>query len=167
LLARVPFNGGSWRATYYGGTGTDLVNSIAAFLEGAFVFGTTTSTNLPVKNIGSGSFIDLTFNGGDTPPLDIFFATFDNTLQTHLYGTYIGGLHNDYLGRTGDPRGSNNLFSNSGNLWLGNTVHSGNPTAITPGVISAGSFDPDKTAVDSDNTDVHLIFRLGGVGTTV
>ena len=84
-------------------------------------------------------------------------------LDDFLFGTYIGGASNDYLGDTGDPRGANHLFANSGNLWLGTTTHSGNGSAISPPSVGGGGFDPDKTPPDTAANDVHLIFRLGGV----
>ena len=124
--------------------------------------------SLPTSNVGIGTFFDATHNGGGTPlPLDMFFATFSNQLDDFLFGTYIGGAENDYLGDTGDPRGANHLFANSGNLWLGTTTHSGNGSAISPTSVGLTGFDPDKTPPDSNTSDVHLIFRLGGVGTTV
>jgi hypothetical protein len=173
LIGRAAITGSAWRASYYGGNGVDLINCVSAFLDGVFLYGSTTSDDdsLPTTNIGNGSFIDQTHNGGDTPPLDIFFATFDGVLQELLFGTYIGGARNDYLGDTGDPRGANHMFSNSSNLWLGTTVHSGNESTISPGVIGGfeggPSFDPDKQSPDSESNDVHLIFRLGGVATQI
>jgi hypothetical protein len=172
LVGRIPLAGNAWRGTYYGGTGDDLVNSVAAFLDGVFLFGSTTSTDdsLPTSNIGAGTFIDATHNEGDTPPFDIFFATFNGALDNFLFGTYIGGPRNDYLGETGTPRGANHIFSNSSNLWVGTTIHSGNPpSSINPDVIGGfegGSpFDATKDNPDDADTDVHLIFRLGGVST--
>ena len=53
------------------------------------------------------------------------------------------------------------------NLWLGTTTHSGNGSAISPPSVGGGGFDPDKTPPDTAANDVHLIFRLGGVGTTI
>ena len=167
--------GGTWHATFYGGTGIDLVNCLSAFLDGVFLYGSTTSPgmSLPTQDIGVGGFFNDTFQGGDTPPIDIFFATFEGALQQQIFGTYIGGPRNDYLGQTGDPRGSNHMFSNNSNLWLGTTIHSGDgnatnnatlPTNVLPEIISAGSFDPDKSSIDGIGTDVHVIFRLGGAG---
>ena len=69
LLGRVPLSGGAWRATYYGGTGDEVINCLAPFLEGVFVFGTTASDDdsLPTSNVGIGTFFDATHNGGGTP----------------------------------------------------------------------------------------------------
>ena len=81
LLGRVPLGGGAWRATYFGGTGDEVINCLAPFLEGVFIFGTTASDDdsLPTSNVGIGTYFDATHNGGGTPlPLDMFFATFNN-----------------------------------------------------------------------------------------
>ena len=79
-------------------------------------------------NIGNGTFIDAHHQrrqGLRHPASTCSSPPSTTTLELLLFGTYIGGAHNDYLGDTGDPRGSNHLFSNSSNLWLGTTtVHS-------------------------------------------
>ena len=113
-------------------------------------------------NLGSGPFFDATENGG----IDIFFAAFGGELDRLVFSTFIGGAHNDYLGDTGDPRGSNHLFATSEFLWLGNTVHSGTGT-LAPAVVSGGSFDPDKSTADAAGNDVHLILKLGGTSSQV
>lgn len=157
---------GGWHATYLGGTGDDIVNALSSFLEGIFIYGTTaSSTGFPTVNIGGGTFFDSTHNGG----LDIYFATLTGDLQSQVYGTFIGGDRNDYLGDTGDPIGSNHIFSDLTALWLGTTIHSGHPddSPVTPAIISVGSFDPDKTNDDSSSADVHVVFKLGDVTTQI
>ncbi|MBK7233724.1 MAG: hypothetical protein IPH93_16060 [Saprospiraceae bacterium] len=44
---------------------------------------------------------------------DMFFAGFTQNLDTFIYGTYIGGNQNDYLGDIGDP-GCQSLIC----LWI-------------------------------------------------
>ena len=84
IVARVPYSGctgagapgacanlGTWRATYLGGTATDLGNALESYLEGVFLFGSTTSAGtageplpspapagFPTINIGSGAYFD-------------------------------------------------------------------------------------------------------------
>ena len=141
LLGRVPLVGGAWRATYYGGTGDEVINCLAPFLEGVFIFGTTASDDdsLPVTNIGS-RHLRRPHPQRWRPPVALghLLRHLQQPLDDFLFGTYIGGASNDYLGDTGDPRGANHLFSNSANLWLGTTVHSGNATPITPTSIGGG-----------------------------
>ena len=54
LLGRVPLGGNAWRGLYFGGTGNEVINNLAPFLEGVFIFGSTTSIDdsLPTSNIG-------------------------------------------------------------------------------------------------------------------
>ena len=62
IIARVPYSGctgagapgacanlGTWRATYLGGTATDLGNALESYLEGVFLFGSTTSAGAPAS----------------------------------------------------------------------------------------------------------------------
>ena len=89
----------------------------------------------------------------------MFFGGFKGDLTGPLvYGTYIGGEENDYLGDTGSPRGSNHLWVNGANVYVGTTTHN---AAHTPAIVGNGGFDTVKTN-NSDPTfdDTHVVFAV-------
>ena len=100
-------------------------------------------------NINGEAFYRSTTNGG----IDMFFAGFTNALDALLYGTYMGGSQNDYLGETGAPRGSNHLWVNNANVYLGTTTHS----ATHLPVLVNGGFDLSKT---NGTNDSHIILTI-------
>ena len=79
------------------------------FLEGVFLFGSTTSAGnapagpfptpapagFPTINLGSGTFFDATENGG----IDIFFAALGGELDRLVFSTFIGGAQQRLSGR--------------------------------------------------------------------
>ena len=94
---------GTYGATFYGTSSNDIGNGIRLVTqtdcEGnetvfLLVFGTVSGSGLPVLNINNEAFYRSTSNGG----IDMFFAGFTNALDALLYGTYMGGSQNDYLG---------------------------------------------------------------------
>ncbi len=163
LLGKVPKLGrtGSdpWKATFVGGAGQDIGVSISGFQgKSVMMFGTTTSATgtFPVKNLsGGGSFYDSTQNGGR----DIFFTSLLNDLTTLNFSTYAGGSGNDYLGATGDPRGSNHLLTEGDSLIvLATTIHSltTQPKLVGP---SSGPIIAFDTTKSNGGNDIHLIFK--------
>ncbi|MCB0531297.1 MAG: hypothetical protein H6574_00460 [Lewinellaceae bacterium] len=147
-----------YKATFYGTGGTDIGNGIqqvsttdcdgntSSFL---LVFGTVNSSGLPTQNINNEPYYDSSYNGGT----DMFFGGFSGDLTTLIYGTYIGGSGNDYLGDTGNSRGANHLWIEGADLYLGTTTHSSNilPTTVT------GSFDNTKS---NGGDDSHILLCL-------
>ena len=153
---------GSYAATYYGTSSTDLGNGIRLVSETdcegnqtvfLLVFGTVGGSGMPTQNIGSDPFYNSSFTPGGTSGVDMFFAGFTNSLNTLLYGTYMGGNQDDYLGATGSPRGSNHLWVNNANVYLGTTTHS---ATHSPTLISGG-FDTSKS---NDANDSHIILSI-------
>jgi len=164
IVGKVGDTGGSgtYACTYYGTSSADLGNGIRLVeetdCEGTqtvflLVFGTVGGAGLPTQNIGTDPFYNSSFTSGGTSNVDMFFAGFNNTLGTLLYGTYMGGNQDDYLGATGVPRGSNHLWVNNANVYLGTTTHSGthSPTLI------ANGFDSTK---DNGTNDSHIILTI-------
>ncbi|OYU96499.1 MAG: hypothetical protein CFE21_08925 [Bacteroidetes bacterium B1(2017)] len=149
----------SYKCTFYGTSSNDLGNGIKLVTQSScaggssqtflFVFGTVSGSGLPTVNVNSESFYNASHQGGR----DIFFAGFTSDLNTLNYGTYIGGSSDDYLGATGDPRGSNHLWVNGASVYCGTTTHS---SSFTPTTLSGG-FDLTK---DNSGNDSHIILGI-------
>ncbi len=160
IIGKVASTGGSstYKATFYGTGTNDLGNGIKLVAESdcvgegnrfILIWGTVNGTGLPVRNIGSDPFYDATHNGG----VDMMFAGFTEGLDSLVYGTYVGGSANDYLGNIGDPRGSNHLWVNGSSIFVGTTTHS---TTHTPNLYRNG-FDQNKS---NGTNDAHIIFLI-------
>ena len=171
IIGKVPRTGGSgtWQATYIGGSGDDVGNSLRAFTPyGVLMYGESQSTNFPTKNVttGSTSFYSATNAGG----WDMVFFTILSDLKTLKFSTYIGGNGNDYLGATGVPRGSNQFkVMGDTSIIVGTTSHSQSnflPKFIGLGAggvsqgISAPLFDTIKS---NTNNDSHIIYEWGDI----
>jgi hypothetical protein len=84
-------------STYLGGSGADRGNSIAVNSLGhAYVTGTTSSANFPVKNA-----VDSSYNGG----LDVFVTKLWATGGGLHYSTFLGGSTGPAPGTGGDDEG--------------------------------------------------------------
>jgi hypothetical protein len=78
--------------TYYGGSGVDALNSVATDRYGNQIFtGLTSSTDFPLKDFGSGAYIDSTLN----PPFDALMLAFASN-ETRIWSTYYGDAESDY-----------------------------------------------------------------------
>ncbi|HLP21183.1 MAG TPA: SBBP repeat-containing protein, partial [Chitinophagales bacterium] len=142
-----------WVATYFGGNADDRGNTLRTYTPYAvMVFGETGSNRYPFnKNLDDGgAFFDSTFNG-DT--WDVFYMVLGTDLRTQYFGTLIGGSNNDYLGATGDPRGSNQFMVEGDSLiCVATTTHS---SSLTPDPIG-NSFDLTNS---TGGDDKHLVFK--------
>ncbi|MBI2268749.1 MAG: SBBP repeat-containing protein [Bacteroidetes bacterium] len=79
-------------ATFYGGSDSDVGNSIATDCSGnVFVTGSTKSTDLPTLNTGGNSYYKSILSGSN----DAFILKFDNAGK-RLWATYYGGAMNEY-----------------------------------------------------------------------
>jgi hypothetical protein len=153
---------GSWRATYFGGSGNDLGSGIQRVeqtkcdgsVEGFLLVFGTCEAGIPTKNINGDPFFDATNNGG----LDMFFAGFDDDVTALQYATNIGGQYNDYLGDTGEPRGGNHLWVKGANIYVGTTTHS---ASHSPTIVGNTGFDKGKTNnANPTSDDTHVLFSI-------
>ncbi len=78
--------------TYLGGSFDDTLNGIAIDASGsAYVVGTTTSANFPLKNAYTGAL-----PGGTNGNRSMFVTKFNTTGTALVYSTYLGGTGNTY-----------------------------------------------------------------------
>jgi uncharacterized repeat protein (TIGR01451 family) len=164
-LVSVTGGSSSYKATYFGGSGNDIGSGIQVVTqyncsgtEVSFllVFGTTAQdvVGIPTVNLKNESFFSATNSGG----LDIFFAGFNENVSSLKYATNIGGIYNDYLGDTGDPRGANHLCVKGGNIYVGTTTHS---AVHTPAIVGGTGFDQTKSnTANPTSDDAHVIFSI-------
>jgi len=163
FISRIPLNGSvqidSFRSTYNGGSGTDLIGGIAVDFRSnnVLLFGTTGSTtDFPVlQTTPSSPYYQSTFGGGSW---DIAYGSFSNDLTKRTFGTYIGGSNNDYLGSTGVLRGCGHLFYNltTGLINIGTTIHSDQTTIPVQWMTDIPGFDKIGGNADNDN---HFVFE--------
>ena len=168
FIARFNNNGGGYKASYVGGSGTDILVAVRPIILGGRVvlmsFGTTTSTNLLVNNYNAGTLYSPTNGGGQ----DMMFLICDQQLEAKYYLSYIGGSANDYLGKTGVPWGSNHMYYDSTKfvLYVGTTTHSLETTHNTRFVGRNPIYAPYQglpifDAVKSNGSnDAHLVFAI-------
>jgi hypothetical protein len=125
FLVKFDSNGNRIWGTYYGGSGID--NGLGCNFDGfgnILICGYTTSTN----NISTLGAHQTTFSGGAVFG-DGFFAQF-NATGNRLYGSYYGGLGEDYIG---------NVVSNT----LGEVIISGSSSTNTgTSIATFGSYQP-------------------------
>ena len=84
FVSIISVNGGLGYSTYYGGTGNETPRGVARDANGLiYIFGTTTSPDLPVTATAIG-----TTSWGTS---DLFAAVINPLSATLVYGTYLGG----------------------------------------------------------------------------
>jgi len=86
----------------FGGNSIDVGSGVAVDpLGGAFVCGTTASTNFPTLN--ATNYFAMTNSGGD----DVFVTAFNTNGTALIYSVYLGGANNDFgYGLALDPAGN-------------------------------------------------------------
>jgi|GEM_PF-3961311 len=160
VVGKVSDSGGSasYKATYYGAPSADLGNGIRLVTETdcngnqsvfLLVFGTVSGAGLPTLNLNNEPFYNAAYTAGT----DMFFAAFNSSLSSILFGTYMGGSQDDYLGSTGDPRGANQLWVNNANVFLGTTTHSASHSPT----LNVGGFDLVKS---NGIQDTHIVLAI-------
>jgi hypothetical protein len=143
-------------ATYFGGTGYDVVNAIAMDPEGGLILaGYTFSNDLPLAGAAF-----QTANAGDT---DMFVARFDFSqpvTQSLTYSSYLGGSATDVAYGLGLDRQGRVLLA-------GYTMSASFP--VTPGASQrgfGGAIDAVVSVLDFEDGLTYSSF-LGGVGMDV
>ncbi len=138
-------------STYFGGSGPDRGNSVAADSEGnAYITGRVGSDNLPIT---PGAPIP-SFRGG---MFDAFVAKLNIEGSELLYSTYLGGSGND--------AGFGIAVDSNGNAYVtGGTLSDDFPiTANALQPISGGSLDAFVTKLDPTGTALVYSTYLGGI----
>jgi gliding motility-associated-like protein len=147
-------NGNRLWATYYGGSGSDIGNSICTDTNGnLFVTGETASTNFPLQN--AGTFFQGTSGGGS----DAFILKFDNS-GNRLWATYYGGSGTDY--------GISICIDSNGNVFVIGETASTNFPLQNAGTFFQGTYGgglTDAFILKFDNTGNRLwASYFGGSG---
>jgi hypothetical protein len=120
--------------TYIGGSGSDLINSIAVDSAGSvYIVGTTSSADFPVKNAYTATNPDTI--AAATTPLTMFVSKFNPTGTALVYSTYLGGSEFTY--------GNGVAVDSSGNAYVvGNTTYGTYPvTAGAYQTLCGAEFD--------------------------
>lgn len=103
FVSKFDVSGNLQWSTYYGGSGSDLSESICLDNIGNLIItGNTSSTDFPTQDNGT------YFQGNNGGGKDAFIVKFDNN-GSRIYGTYYGGTDNDF-GKSLDTDANNNLF---------------------------------------------------------
>jgi hypothetical protein len=170
FVARIRNDGtGGYKADFVGGNGFENLMAVRLITfagRGAvFCFGTTQSTDLPVQNFNAESFYSSAKGTG----YDMMFLICNLTLDKKYFLTYAGGDNDDYLGDSGTPFGSNQVYfsASDSTLFVGTTHHS-SKASLQPVLIGRGAADTanlgipafDQTRNPPAARDVHIIMAI-------
>ena len=121
------------RSTYFGGSGSDGLNSLTQDRQGnLLIAGYTASTNLPLSNA-----YDASLSGVQ----DAFLAKFNSTGQTLQFSSYLGGSASDY--------GTAIVADTLGCLYVTGSTSSTNFPIVNP-------YDPTNNNADCFVTKICL-----------
>ena len=177
FVSRIRNDGtGGYKADFVGGSGNiDNLMSVRliTFNGGGavFCFGTTQSTDLSVQNFNGESF----YSGVKGTGYDMMFLICNVNLSSKYFLSYTGGDNDDYLGDSGTPFGSNQVYflTSDSTLFVGTTHHSSKaslqPVLIGRGVADITNFGIpafDETRDPPPARDVHIIISIS-VGKTL
>ncbi len=128
--------------TYLGGSGEEVAAALAvnSATGQVIVFGDTTSSAFPT----TASAFDRTFNGGLGDPRDTFISKFNNSLDTLLASTYLGGEGNDFA--------NSMALDGSGNIYVVGFTTSKNGF----GTPVASSYQDTNFSFASNGTDAFI-----------
>jgi beta-propeller repeat-containing protein len=133
-------------STYLGGSGADAGDGIAVDSTGAYIVGTTESSNFPTQ-----SALQSTY-GGDT---DAFVTKLNPQGSALLYSTYLGG--------SGFDTGAGIAVDATNNAYVtGQTASSDFPTASPTQSANGGSNDAFVSEIGSSGSQLVFSTYLGG-----
>jgi hypothetical protein len=133
-------------STYLGGSGADAGDGIAVDSTGAYVVGTTESTDFPTQSAFQSTY------GGDT---DAFVTKLNPAGSTLLYSTYLGG--------TGFEAGAAIAVDGTNNAYVtGQTSSSDFPTASPTQSANGGNNDAFVSELSSSGSQLVFSTYLGG-----
>jgi hypothetical protein len=137
-------------STYLGGTGTDQPSGIAVDGNGnAYLTGYTRSIDFPTVNA---------YQSSRHSDYDVFVSKLNNSGNTLLYSTYLGGSNEDI--------GYGITIDGSGNAYItGNTFSADFPMSNPYQSSNAGNGDAFITKLNSNGNSLLYSTYLGGTGT--
>lgn len=173
-------NGGAFKSTFFGGSGTDISGGIIFNTNDSNVYLFITTGSASVAQIGTNGFPTVDTdppsnfydrdhdnatsstwvpqtNSGIGSNSDISFASVNPDLTQNIYTSFCGGSDRDYLGNTGRLNGAGHYgFNRFTNIYsLGTTIHSNDLPARGSNVFSDLSFDQTSTGGDD-----HFIVKF-------
>jgi hypothetical protein len=146
FVARLSVSGAALEfSTYFGGTGSDLVNAVAVDTSGIYVGGQTTSADFPVANA-----LYVTSRGGQ----DGFIAKLNANGTGTVFSTYYGGSYDDAINAIAVRQ--NEVFA------AGGTMSSNLP--VVGGAGPRGGMDGFVVHLNSAGSAVSSSTYVGGSG---
>jgi hypothetical protein len=139
-------------STYLGGSGTDVAFGIAVDSSGAYITGSTSSTDFPGT---SASTLQHVYGGGSSDA----FVTKLSPADTLVYSTYLGG--------SGLDLGGGIAVDSSGNAYVAGSTESSSDFPLHSalyGTFAGGTSDAFVTAINPTGTAYIYSTYLGGSG---
>jgi hypothetical protein len=145
-----PDGSGYVYSTFLGGSGSDVGIGIAVDSSGsAYVTGSTTSADFPLKSALQGTF------GGGTN--DAFVTKFNSTGSALAYSTYLGG--------SGDDLAKGIAVDGGGNAYITGQTNSDNFKTVTPTQPTRkGGYDAFVSEFNAAGSQLTFSTYLGGTG---
>ena len=145
-------------STYLGGTGTDVANGIAVDTTGAYIVGSTTSTDFPIfPSVGA---IQKNLNGTSNG----FVAKLNPSGSALLYSTYLGGGTGDFASAVAVASGAAYVTGSTQNFAFPTTLGAFQTKCGTEGTCNGGVPDAFVTVVNAAGTNFVYSTFLGGSG---
>ena len=142
-------------STYLGGTGDDVANGIAIDSSGAYVVGSTSSTDFPVQ-----SPIQPAINGSGNG----FVTKLNPSGTTLLYSTYLGGGTGDVASAVAVAAGAAYVTGATQNPSFPTTPGAFQTKCGTDGTCNGGLYDAFVTVVNAAGSTYTYSTFLGGSG---
>ena len=142
-------------STYLGGTGTDVANGIAIDTTGAYIVGSTSSTDFPIKNAIQGSL-----NGSNNG----FVTKLNPAGSALLYSTYLGGGAGDFASAVAVASGEAYVTGGAENPSFPTTAEAFQKTCGSDGTCNGGLPDAFVTVYNTAGSSYVYSTFLGGEG---